>query len=45
MFGHMYETLNVDKKQIAQFAWKLRDESLSLINPWLAIIATVHTGG
>jgi hypothetical protein len=27
MFGQMHETLNVDKKLIAQFAYKLQDES------------------
>jgi hypothetical protein len=27
MFGHMYGALNVDKKLIAQFAWKPQDES------------------
>ena len=27
MFGHMHGALNVDKKPIAQFTCKLRDES------------------
>ena len=27
MFGHFHEVLNMDKKSIAQFARKLRDES------------------
>lgn len=31
MFKHMYETLNVKKKLITQFAYKLQDDFLSLI--------------
>ena len=30
MFGHFHEVLNVDKKSIAQFTRKLRDESFEL---------------
>jgi hypothetical protein len=41
IFGHIHKTLNIEKKLITQFGCKLKDKCLSLINPYLAIIATV----
>jgi hypothetical protein len=38
---HIYRALNIDKKLIAQFAWKRKTNLLSSISLWLAIIATV----